>query len=145
MRATAAADVRGEPARVVAVLADLGTWPRWLDVVLQATPEPGTVAAWRARLGLRVGPVALGYDVRLVRTVADPAHLRFERRELDGAEHSPVVLDVRLAPAGDAVHVRLDAEIAKRIPLLDLQRELDRRGPGAVAKLEALVAEPSFP
>jgi hypothetical protein len=36
----------------------------------------------------------------MVRTVDEPGHVRFERSELDGKQHSPWVLDARIAPAG---------------------------------------------
>ena len=145
MRGRAQAVVVGEPSVVRAVLADLATWPDWLDVVLRAVPDTTAGAAepaWRTRLGLRLGPLRPGYDVRLVRVVPEPAHLRFERQELDGRhDHSAVVLDVAIIPEGRGrARVDLDVRVDKRVPLLDLQRELDRRGPAAVRRLERLVA-----
>lgn len=143
MRASADATVRGRLAVVHDVVADLTTWPSWLDVVTRAEPDgPG---AWRTRLGLRIGPLAFGRDVRMALVDGSPLALRFERVETDGrADHSPVVLDVALADVGDgAVALDLDLLIAKRVPLLDLQRELDRRAQRATDRLQALVDERS--
>ena len=138
------------PDRVFAVLADLGTWPAWLDVVVRA--EPDGEGAWRVRLGLSFGPASVGYDVRMVRVPApvpnDPggrehcASLRFERDESDGRkDHSMVVIDVRLVATGMVTRATLTLEIDKRIPMLGLQRQLDRRTARATRQLQRLLDE----
>ena len=133
--------LRADPAAVRAVLADLSTWPEWLDVVTASQPEPGgRPPAWKTRLGFKVGPVELGTDVRLELVEDSPRHLRFERREDDGRDdHSVVVLDVTLDPDGEAVDVGLEVVVGKQIPFLDLQRELDRRRERTVVALQELV------
>ena len=80
----------------------------------------------------------------MVRTVADrPGRLRFERDEGDGRpDHSPVVLDVAVSPVAGGASVRLDALVGKHVPLVDLGRELRRRGPRAVRRLEGLLRTP---
>ena len=134
MRAEAETVLQATPDRVFAVLADLATWPAWLDVVARA--EPDGTRAWRVRLGLSFGPASVGYDVRMVRVTASPApdgreqtdRLRFERDEGDGRDdHSMVVIDVGLLVATWRTTATLMLAIDKRIPLLDLQRQLDRR------------------
>lgn len=133
------ATVDAHPDQVWAAVSDLGTWPRWLDVVTRAVPDGDR--AWRVRLGLRLGPLDLGYDVRMATVEAvRPGRLRFERDEADGRDdHSPVVLDVSLARSGEATAVTLEVTVDKRIPLLDLGRELRRRASRSVARLEEVV------
>ena len=148
--------LEAEPGRVLAVLRDLATWPAWLDVVTRAEPASDRAAsdgraAWRVRLGLSLGPVAVGYDVRMVRVTAGPAgaggdgrveQLRFERDEGDGrSDHSMVVIDVRLKAAGELTKAMVRIEIDKRIPMLDLQRQLDRRAGRATRRLQRLLDE----
>ena len=146
VRADAEAVLEAGPDRAFAVLADLATWPAWLDVVARADPD-GTgadgTAAWRVRLGLSLGPASIGYDVRMVRVIATHAEqLRFERDENDGrSDHSKVVIDVRLVAAGALTRANVGLEIDKRIPMLDLQRQLDRRAAGATRRLQRLLDE----
>jgi hypothetical protein len=122
-------------------VADLGTWPRWSDVVVRAVPDE--YGAWRVRLGLKVGPLALGWDVRMARVVDDPLHLRFERVERDGRhDHSAVVIDVAVTPFPTFVRLDLSLLVEKRVPFVDLQRELDRRAARTVAALQALASGP---
>ncbi len=146
MRAEAETVLQAAPDRVFAVLADLGTWPAWLDVVTRA--EPDGSRAWRVRLGLAFGPASVGYDVRMVRVTPPPDgretrdRLRFERDEGDGRlDHSRVVIDVSLVATGARTTVTLMLEIDKRIPLLDLQRQLDRRTARAARRLQQLLDE----
>jgi hypothetical protein len=145
VRAEAETVLQAPPDRVFAVLSDLGTWPAWLDVVTRA--EPDGPLAWRVRLGLSLGPAAIGYDVRMVRVTAPPGpesrdRLRFERDEGDGRDdHSMVVIDVRLVATGARTTATLMLEIDKRIPLLDLQRQLDRRAARATRRLQELLDE----
>lgn len=146
MRADAEALLEAEPGRAFAVLADLATWPAWLDVVTRADPEGADadgVAAWRVRLGLSFGPASVGYDVRMVRVIAVPGEqLRFERDESDGrSDHSIVVIDVTLVAIGERTRATVTIEIEKRIPMLDLQRQLDRRAARATQRLQRLLDE----
>jgi hypothetical protein len=181
VRAETETVLEAAPSQVVAVLADLATWPAWLDVVVRA--EPDGRGAWRVRLGLSFGRASVGYDVRMVRVTAPPglvgpeghkqspagseghkqspagseghnqspagseghkqsARLRFERDEADGRDgHSMVVIDVGLVSTGARTTATLRIEIDKRIPLLDLQRQLDRRAEGATRRLQRLLDE----
>jgi uncharacterized protein YndB with AHSA1/START domain len=141
VRATASARLDAAPDAVFAAVADLTTWPRWLDVVTRAVPAGER--AWRVRLGVRAGPLHLGRDVRLVATTFDPpARLVVERAEVDGRDdHSPIELavDVRPAAGGNGTDVVLHAFVGKRLPFVDLQGEIARRGPAALRRLDAVV------
>lgn len=147
MRASASARLAAAPDAVFAVLADLTTWPRWLDVVTRVAPDGER--AWRVRLGVKLGPIDLGRDVRLVASTLDaPVRLVVEREELDGrGDHSPIeiLVDVTAATgAGDgaaASDVTLAAHVGKRLPFVDLQGEIERRGPAALRALEGLVRD----
>lgn len=147
MRASASARLSAAPGAVFAVIADLTTWPRWLDVVTRVTPDGER--AWRVRLGVKLGPVDLGRDVRLVATTFDePARVVVEREELDGRpDHSPIEIAVdvvAVTDAGDGVaasDVTLAAHVGKRLPFVDLQGEIERRGPAALRALERVVRD----
>lgn len=144
VRASASARLAATPDAVFAVIADLATWPRWLDVVTRVTPDGDVERAWRVRLGVKLGPIDLGRDVRLVATTFDaPARFVVERAELDGRDdHSPIEIAVGVVPAADdpgASEVTLAAHVGKRLPFVDLQGEIERRGPAALRGLERLV------
>jgi hypothetical protein len=80
--------------RVFDLVEDLGSYPRWLDIVTRVEPED---AAWLVDLRGRLGPFARSKRLRMVRAVHEaPTHVRFERAELDGRSHSPWVLDARV-------------------------------------------------
>jgi hypothetical protein len=78
---------------------DLGTYPTWLEIVERAEavvtqPADDGDAAWLVDLRARLGPLARSKRLRMVRTVSDRPHsARFERREQDGRDHSPWVLE----------------------------------------------------
>lgn len=96
------------PDRVWAVVADLGTYPTWLDIVSKAVAAGD---AWVVDLRGRLGPFARSKRLRMVRTVADaPSVVVFERDEDDGRQHSPWVLRAEVAPAaagGSTLTMRL--------------------------------------
>ena len=93
------------------VVADLGTYPAWLDIVGRAEPlDPATGAdgtaedaAWSVDLKGQVGPFRRSKRLRMVRACFDDpdatgrASVRFERRELDGRSHSDWVLSAELS------------------------------------------------
>jgi hypothetical protein len=47
-------------------------------------------------LRAKVGPIARSKRLRMIRTIDEPAHIRFERNEVDGRSHSSWVLDAQL-------------------------------------------------
>lgn len=134
------------------LLADLGSYPRWLDIVGRAAPadpaadDPGP--AWLIDLRGQLGPLRRSKRLRMVRTVADrPSHVRFERRELDGRQHSDWVLegtivDGRLGAASGegstTVTMRLHYGGSLWVPMLDrvLRDEIERSRPRLVAEAE---------
>jgi len=76
---------------------DLGRYPEWLSIVPRAVPEEGSDSnAWAVELRAKVGPIARSKRLRMIRTINEPSHIRFEREETDGRSHSPWVLDAEL-------------------------------------------------
>jgi hypothetical protein len=91
------------PERLFAEVDDLATFPEWLSIVRRADPVDAAPddegPAWAVELRGRLGPLARSKRLRMVRTVLEPAtRSRYERRELDGRQHSPWVLDARVEP-----------------------------------------------
>src|SRR5262245_16736749 len=84
-------------------LDDLATYPSWLSIVSRAEPDgAGEPSVWTVDLRGRLGPLARSKRLRMVRTIDDgPRHCRFERRELDGRDHSSWVLDVEIEAVDD--------------------------------------------
>jgi hypothetical protein len=138
------------PATLFAAVEDLDRYPSWLDIVPRAdrlAPEPaapGSAApppAWSVDLRGRVGPLARSKRLRMVRTVHEPdAHVRFERVETDGRQHSPWVLDALVAPtaAGSRLTMVLHYGGGLFGPILErvLVEEIER----SKARLLALLA-----
>ncbi|HYD10734.1 MAG TPA: SRPBCC family protein [Acidimicrobiales bacterium] len=131
-------DAPHPPARVYEVVADLATYPRWLDIVSRAE-EDGD--AWSVDLRGRLGPFARSKRLRMVRTAADEAtHARFERAELDGRSHSAWVLDASIAPHGDGgsrLTMRLHYGGGLWMPVLErlLRDEIERSRPRLLSVL----------
>jgi hypothetical protein len=85
---------------------DLTSYPAWLTIVPRAeATEPRDTdegPAWLVELRGRIGPLARSKRLRMVRTVHEPGRrVRFERRELDGREHSAWVLEASVHADGD--------------------------------------------
>jgi hypothetical protein len=93
------------PDAVLAVVSDLATYPRWLDLVTRAEPmesEDGDLGpAWDVELRGKVGPLARSKRLRMVRvedgTPEGRGAVRFERREVGDRSHSPWVLTAEVA------------------------------------------------
>jgi carbon monoxide dehydrogenase subunit G len=96
----ASVDLDASPDRVRPLVATLDCYPEWLSIVAKAQPLEGPVDAWAIELRAKVGPLSRSKRLRMVRTVDDPSHLRFERIELDGRTHADWTLDVLLRPEG---------------------------------------------
>lgn len=111
------------PERLFAEVGDLSAYPAWLTIVPRAEPadaddgDPGP--AWSVELRGRLGPLARSKRLRMVRTeLVDGQRVRFERRELDGRQHSPWVLEAEVTPVaapadapGGAVGSRLEMHL----------------------------------
>jgi hypothetical protein len=105
MDVTAKLDAPCAPDVLFAVVDDLGRYPEWLDIVPRAVPEQSRSdePEWTVDLRGRLGPFARSKRLRMVRTThAVPTRVVFERRELDGRDHSPWVLSAEVEPAGES-------------------------------------------
>ncbi len=116
MKQSANLHVEATAAVVGDVLADLGTYPHWNDLVQEATPTEATDErpAWITTLRAQVGPLARSKQLRFVRMidVVDDAvrQIRFERLELDGREHAEWVMETEVrcnGPGATAVTLEL--------------------------------------
>jgi hypothetical protein len=119
-------------AEVFAVVADLSSYPKWLDIVGRAEPTgevPGDAGpAWLVDLVGRVGPLRRSKRLRMVRSehVAPngtaPGRIRFQRHDLDGRSHSDWILDATVTQSG-AEGCRLEVHLhyggSLWVPLLD--------------------------
>jgi hypothetical protein len=134
------------PSVLFDVVADLGTYPSWLDIVPRAEPADahGAAPAWTVDLRGQLGPLRRSKRLRMVRTAHSPdAHVRFERREADGRAGSPWVLDGRITPTdggvGSSLAMHLHYGGNLWVPLLDrlLGDEIERSRPRLLRLLEA--------
>lgn len=136
------------------VVADLETYPHWLDVVDSVDRTDGD-DAWIVTLRARVGPFARSKRLRMVR-IDQPAaqgseqaggtkSVRFERQEVDGKEHSAWdlaanVSDLGSDAAGDAKStVELDLKYDGGMWSGMLDGVLDAAADRATAKLQDYV------
>lgn len=122
--------------RLFAVVADLGTYPRWLDIVPRSVQVPGDPGdpgpAWSVDLRGQLGPLRRSKRIRMVRSEhVEGDRVVFERRELDGRDHSDWVLEGRVEQ-GDGAATRLEMRLhyggSLWLPLLDrlLADEIER-------------------
>lgn len=122
---------------------DLGRYPDWLDIVpraVAADAHPDDVGpAWSVDLRGKLGPFARAKRLRMVRTVDDATHVRFERSEHDGREHSVWVLDAALEADGDGSRLTMRLHYGGRLwmPALDrvLADEIERSRPRLLARV----------
>lgn len=133
----ASLDTDASPQRLFELVADLGSYPEWLDIVPRAEPvdadegDPGP--AWSVDLRAQVGTLRRSKRLRMVRSEHDgPRRAVFERRELDGRSHSPWVLTADIRPAGgsggSSMTMGLHYGGSLWVPLLDrlLADEIER-------------------
>jgi hypothetical protein len=130
-------------AELARVVEDLRTYPRWLGIVTRveplATPD-GHEPAFLVDLTGRLGPLARSKRLRMARTVHVPGRQsRFERVEDDGRQHSPWVLDVRVAASdpGSTLHMDLHYGGGLFGPVLErvLRDEIEQAKPRLLALL----------
>ena len=145
---TASLDAPCPPDRLRVWVDDLERYPQWLSIVPRAERDGDggdEAPAWSVELRATLGPLARSKRLRMVRTVDEDRHLRFERRETDGREHSPWVLDATIEPLDGGAASRLVMSLhyggAFRGNLLErlLGEEIERSKP----RLLALVAAPA--
>ena len=86
--------------KLFAVVADLATYPHWLDIVHQVTVQAtgsGAPSAWLVELRGKVGPFARSKRLRMVQSTCEaPNIVVLERSETDGRKHSPWVLTAQV-------------------------------------------------
>ncbi len=145
MDVTATLDAPCPPGALYPWIADLGRYPRWLDIVPRAVEDAerddDVGPAWSVDLRGRLGPFARAKRLRMVRTLdAPPGRARFERVEHDDREHSSWVLDGEIveAPGGSRLTMRLHYGGRLWMPALDrlLADAIERSRPRLLACLE---------
>lgn len=146
MDVTASLEAPCPPEALFPLVDDLGGYPSWLDIVPRAVavdPHPDDAGpAWSVDLRGRLGPFARAKRLRMVRTVHDaPGHVRFERAEHDGRQHSPWVLDAEIVATAGGTTLTMRLHYGGRLwmPALDrlLTDEIERSRPRLLARLEA--------
>lgn len=146
MDVTASLDLACLPDVLFAAVDDLGEYPDWLGIVTRAEPtapaDGDAGPAWDVELRGRFGPLARSKQLRMVRVVHEaPTRVRFERRELDGREHSPWRLegDIVTTPLGAALEMRLHYGGSFAGGLIErvLTEEIERSRPRLAAKVLA--------
>ncbi len=131
-------DTAAVPDDLFARVGTLDGYDEWLDIVPRVTSadaadgDPGP--AWFVTLRGRVGPLARSKRLRMVRSSHDaPTRAVFERRELDGREHSPWILSATVEPTAEGSRVVMDLHYggALWMPLLDraLRGEIEASRP----------------
>ena len=137
------------PSRVFELVADLGTYPDWLDIVGRAEPVPADEGddgdpAWSVDLRGQVGPLRRTKRLRMVRTRFDrDHHARFERREIDGRQHSAWVLSATVEPVDDGTTLTMRLHYGGRLWMPILDRLLAQEIEHSRARLARLLGETS--
>ena len=146
MHKTIEIELDAQPHAVYDIVADLGTYAAWLELVSKVTPaervpsDPGP--AWTVTLRATVGPLARSKRLRMVRVQSTrPRHVRFERAETDGRRHAPWVLDSTVSPVGGGVrsHLRVDLSYGGRLWSSPLEAVLGSQVDSAILGLRGLV------
>lgn len=134
---------------------DLAHYPRWMTLVhsILRVEEPGEAPAWNVELRAQVGPFARSKVLRMERTEhtapgraphGASGRATFERRELDGREHSPWILRATVAPGSTDESSELTMELQYAGNLwggVVLQRVLDDAVRRASNRLVELVSD----
>lgn len=110
MDVNATVEAHCEPDAMRAWIHDLDRYPQWLSIVPRADRLDGTgdAAVWEVELRAKVGPIARSKKLRMRRVIDEPDHVRFERDEIDGRQHSPWVLDAVVEPLDGSVRLVMD-------------------------------------
>ena len=142
-------------ARLFAWVENLTMYPEWMALTHRVTVAGDT--AWNVELRAQVGPFARSKMLRMERTehVAPgeasgaepeptPGRATFERRELDGREHSPWTLRATVAsgPTDESSHLTMELQYGGSLwGGAVLQRLLDDAVRRASERLVDLVSE----
>ena len=95
-------DAEVSDSRLFEVIRDLGTYPKWLEIVhfADAVDSEDELHAWNVELRAKIGPFARSKRLRMVRAQDQSPHLVvFERREKDGKKHAKWVLRSEVSDA----------------------------------------------
>lgn len=146
MDVTESVEVACAPEALFAWVGSLDRYPRWLDIVTRADPDPAVEgdpsSAWLIDLRGRLGPLSRAKRLRMVRTEhVAPNRAVFERREVDGRSHAPWVLDatVEATAAGSRLTMHLHYGGGLWGPVLErmLRDEVEHSRPRLVAALQS--------
>ncbi len=131
--------IDADPQRVFDLVADLATYPSWLDIVHKVEPDSPS-DAWLVTLRAKLGPLARSKRLRMVRDIHEPhRRVRFVRHEEDGRDHSAWVLDSTVEPAPDGGStVTMLLRYDGRLWTSALRGVLDGQVAAATAKLAGL-------
>jgi hypothetical protein len=91
------------PGEIFAYVEDLSRYPQWMGTLVHSAVRREAGAddepAWEVELRSRIGPLARSKKLRMVRTeFAQDRSAVFERREVDGREHSVWRLEAHVIP-----------------------------------------------
>lgn len=104
MDRTITADIAAPAAPVAKIVGNLETYPEWLELVTEANQAVAEDAdegpAWVITLRAKIGPFSRSKRLRMVRTATGPTGHVFERREVDGRDHSSWVMSANVHPGG---------------------------------------------
>lgn len=144
MDITADVELDAEPSRVRVWLADLDRYPAWLSILAKADPlaDGGVLGAWAVELRAKVGPLARSKRLRMVRTIDEPEHLRFERAETDDRHHAQWTLDVHLTPTGAGSHLTMVLHYGGGFAGGIVERLLADEIESSKARLRSLLVDP---
>lgn len=147
MDITADMEAAASPEALFARVDDLRRYPDWLGLVSRAevaeadAGDPGP--AWSIDLRARLGPLARAKRLRMVRSEHRPHEsATFERRELDGRDHSPWVLRAEVEPVDGTssrlvMHLHYGGSRFEAVIERLLRDEIDRSRPRLAALVEA--------
>jgi hypothetical protein len=143
MEVTAELDAPCPPTELFSWVEHLDRYPSFLEIVTRAERVPATDGdasgdAWAIDLRGRLGPLARTKRLRMVRTVHDaPQRVVFERRELDGRDHSAWRLTAAIVPEGAGCRLSMSLHYGGSLfgPLVEraLRDEIERSRPRLLA------------
>lgn len=138
MDLTATLDAPCGAADLFAVVGELDSYPRWLDIVPRVDPQAD--GAWLVDLRGRLGPLARSKRLRMVRAEFDPgSRVTFRREELDGRNHSPWVLTAEVSEFAGGSRLTMSLHYGGALfgPVLErlLGDEIERSRPRLLALL----------
>lgn len=140
MHQNVTAEVAAPAERVAEILGDLGTYPDWMGLVVDAVPAGDDEGrpAWSVTIRARVGPFTRSKKLRMVRTTHqigdDVTVFGFERMETDDRDHSEWTLDATVSARAGGATVTMDLRYGGRLWTAPLEPILgsfiDDAGPG---------------